>query len=114
DFARWVQTEVRDAFWARAARDDLGVEVPADAAADVRSRWLGDVARWQKVLGIAEGMTDQQVRTAALRGASLGGQEALITRSELRGIRPLLRTLYPVVDESLASSSEMRNSDSTR
>ncbi|HET7275946.1 MAG TPA: peptidylprolyl isomerase, partial [Longimicrobiaceae bacterium] len=46
DFARWVQTEVRDAFWARAARDDLGVEVPADAAADVRSRWLGDVARW--------------------------------------------------------------------
>lgn len=116
-FGIWVEGEARESLWSAAARE-LGVEPPAGTEAKARARWEGSAARWAAAFGFRPGLTPAQVAAAALAGVGSRGQEARIARAELAAMRPLLRRLYPAAGPSLASaassSSEMRNSESTR
>lgn len=85
----------RDIRWATIAREELGVEPAREATADAEGMWRANVRFWTEKLGLRQEMTNEQIRATALRGATVGGQDALITRSELEQIRPQLRALYP-------------------
>lgn len=109
-----VMGDARREMWTDAARG-MGVEPPAGARERARAEWEGRAARWAAAFGFREGMRPEAVRAAALQGLSAGGQEARIARRELEAARPLLRRAYPPRGPSAAeSSSETRNSESTR
>lgn len=108
-FASWLRNEVREAAWVlEAAR--LGAPVVRGARQEELYSWLGRGLGWTVVFGFAPAMPDEELRKAALQGATSAGQDFRIARQELEGMRPLLRDAYPfeVPSANTASSS---NSD---
>jgi hypothetical protein len=111
-FGRWVENEVREAFWADEA-ERIGVSPRPDVVEDARARWERRLASFAEALGFEEGMPRDAIGPASLRAVDLNGQEALIARAELPGLRPLLRRIYPAIAPS-GTSSEIRKSGSSR
>lgn len=111
-FGRWLENEVREAFWADEAQR-IGVRPRPDVAENARARWDGRLRSLAEALGFAEGMHRDAIGPASLRALDLPGQEALIARAELPGLRPLLRRIYPAIAPS-GTSSEIRKSGTSR
>jgi hypothetical protein len=107
-----VEQDAREAMWADMARG-LGAPAPERAADEVRLRWQARATRWAEGLGFRQGMTEEEVRAAALRALAGRGQEARLTRMELVGLRPLLWQRYEVSGSALPSPTAS-NSSATR
>lgn len=93
-FGRWVEDEVRRRFWADdAAR--LGAERAPEILDRAAMEWRGRLARFAEAAGFGAGLEPDAIGAAALAALHARGQEALIARAELPGLRPLLRSFYP-------------------
>lgn len=115
-FGWWVENDAREALWSAEARR-LGAEVPRGVQAEAEARWRGKLAGWAAGLGFRPGLSAAEVAARALAALTATDQEARIARAELPSLRPLLRSVYPASEagaDSSASSSEMRNRESTR
>lgn len=110
EFGQWVEMDAREAFWGDEA-ERLGVRPAPDSETQSRADWRSRLAGLARGAGFSGDMAPESIAAAALRALSARGQEALITRTELPALRPLLRSIYPAVAAS-GTSSEMRNSDS--
>jgi hypothetical protein len=94
-FAAWLERDARQAIWAELTRE-MGIEPPP--ATSPANDWLVRVLRWSHVFGFREGMSEEQVRNAALQGVRSGAAEARAARQEIRSLRPRLRALYPMAE----------------
>lgn len=113
-----AEADAREAMWADAAAG-IGVPMSEAATAAARREWEGRAIRWAQALGFREGMSEEEIRAAALRGLAGRGQEVRITRTEVEGMRPLLWRRYDVSGTAVSapaasSSSATRNSETTR
>lgn len=110
-FSSWFADDLRQAAWAAEARR-VGAPPLLAAAQDELRTWQGRGLGWAATFGFHREMTDDELRAAAIAGATAPGQEFRIARNELEGIRPLLRNAYPLerpsATASSASTSEMR------
>lgn len=91
----WLDNEVATL---QAAREAVSLGAPADpltASAAART-WRGRAAYWAETFGFSAGMSDQQIRDAAIAAVLSGGQDTRSARNELRSHRVVLRQQYPV------------------
>lgn len=93
-FARWVEEDVRQAFWAAEAAE-LGAEPVPGTRADAENSWRSRIGRLAEGAGLREGMAPAEIGIVSLAALQTSGQEALITRAELPGLRPMLRRVHP-------------------
>lgn len=93
-FAWFVQEDVRQAFWAAEAAD-LGAEPEPGARAEAEREWRGRVSTMADGAGFRPGLGAMEIAATSLAALHARGQEAMITRAELPGLRPLLRRLHP-------------------
>jgi hypothetical protein len=100
-FEAWVSEDARAAIWAEAA-GELGVEADHSQL----EGWSPRLRRAAAAFGFGPGLSDSQIAEATLAALSARGQEALIARSEIAGLRMLLRSAYPAVRFPSDSSPE--------
>jgi hypothetical protein len=100
-FEAWVSEDARAAIWAEAA-SELGLE----ADQSLTEGWVPRLRRAAAAFGFGPGLSDSQIAEATLAAISARGQEALIARSEIAGLRMLLRGAYPAVRFPSDSSPE--------
>jgi hypothetical protein len=91
-FAAWAGEDARSAIWASAAAE-LGVA----AEPGPREPWALRLRRAAAALGFGSGLPEARMAEVALAAVSARGQEARIARSEIAGVRMLLRERYPAV-----------------
>lgn len=92
---RWLRGDAREVVSAREA-EALGAPVPPNTSAEADRRWRGSALYWASLFGFETGMSAEQVAQAAAAAVLSGSPEVRAARAELRGMRPVLRTLYPV------------------
>lgn len=100
-----VSRAARQAYLARLARE-RGLEPQGDGAGGTdRREWQDRVTRWAGALGFGRPMSEEEIRSAALRGLGKSAQGARIARDEIRDWLPLLRAAYPIRSETSARSA---------
>jgi hypothetical protein len=75
---------------------DRGIRIPDSESEALRLSWQRQVAGWAQVLGFREGMTPQEVASAARAALGASGQDAAIARDQILQVRPLVSTAYAV------------------
>lgn len=73
-----------------------GLEVPAAERTAIEREWENLTYRWALGLGFQYGMSDEQVRQAALAALARPGQNAQIARSEIVAHADLFRRVYDI------------------
>lgn len=92
-FGGWLEDDAREKLWADDAERLGAGEAPGAEAAAISS-WRGAIARLGGGIGVRPGMNPREVAAAVLHSLHATGQEALIARDEVPGLRPLLRSVH--------------------
>jgi len=95
--AGWVESDARSSIWAEHARA-IGIRDDAASATTARLQWQGRVLGWASVFGFRPGLEEGEILDLAVRGTLSGAAQARAARAELRSLRFLLRSAYPLVD----------------
>jgi hypothetical protein len=77
-----------------------GIEASAAQRAALERRWLERLTGWARDLGFAAGQSDREVKARALASVAPHGQDALIARSEVLRLGPVLERLFPVEERT--------------
>lgn len=80
------------------ARERMG-DPPPDVVRQIRNDWLASASGWARALGFEEGMTPDQVKAAALAGATTSAQGGTLARRSLQNWAPLLLAAFPIGPE---------------
>lgn len=93
---RWLDSDAREVVSGREA-EALGAPVPPNTTVEAERQWLGSALYWASLFGFETGMPAERVAQTAAAAVLSGSPDARAARADLRGMRPVLRAVYPVV-----------------
>ncbi len=95
-FIAWLEEDAREVIWARLA-ERAGADLPPMATERAAGAWSLRASTLARAFGFHDRLTPERLPAAAHDALRSGAAEARAARIDLRGLRPLLRSLYPVV-----------------